>query len=345
MPRRAKPWFRASENTWYATHNGRQRSLGVAGINNEAAAWLAFAQLRAGTRPAELTTKPAAVKPGGTVTTSQLVKSFLDDAAGRVKPDTLEVYRLFLNNFAAKHGDTPAAELPPTTAEAYSRKPTWNDSTRAAFLAVLARAFRFAERARLIERSPLAGLQRPTIGSRAADVLVTAEQCAKLCEVSPPAFARFLRFLYLTGCRPGEAAQLAAADVDWSRSLATLRNHKTKRKGKRRVVYLVPDALALLKELAARHPTGPLLRNRIGNAWTRATLGAAMRTAREAAGLPSAILYGLRHSYITDALAAGVSDALVAALAGHSSTATIHRHYNHVGERVKVLCDAAKSVR
>jgi len=210
---------------------------------------------------------------------------------------------------------------------------------------VLVRAFRFAERARLIDRSPLRDVKRSAIGSRAADVLVTAEQHAKLCEVSPAPFAAFLRFLWLTGCRPGEAAQIAAADVDWTAGTAVVRSHKTRHKGKRRVIYLAPAAATMLRELAARHPTGVLLRNRIGKTWTRATLGMAMRKAREAVGLPSAILYGLRHSYITDAIAAGVSDALVAELAGHSSTSMIHRHYNHVGERVKVLTDAAKIVR
>jgi integrase len=349
MPRRPAPWYRSQLDSWYARDlNGRQVPLGVRGRDAEAAAWIAFARLRSGVPPVPAPPVPA---PWPAAATEQLVScggvlsAFLDDAAGRVKPDTLALYRLFLDPFAKQHGATAAAALTCPSVEAYSRRATWNASTRSAFLAVLVRAFRFAERARLLDRSPLRDLRRPAIGSRAADVVLTAEQHAKLCEVSPAPFAAFLRFVWLTGCRPGEAAQLAAADVDWTLGTAVIRQHKTRHKGKRRVLYLAPAAVTMLRGLADARPVGPLLRNRIGKPWTRATLGMAMRKARKAAGLPSAILYGLRHSYITDALAAGVSDALVAQLAGHSSTAMIHRHYNHVGERVKVLSDAAKVVR
>src|SRR5581483_5016909 len=108
-------------------------------------------------------------------------------------PDTHELYRLFLTPFGERYGSIPAATLTPPLCEAYARRPTWNDSTRSAFLAVLARAFRHAERARLIDRTPLVGLRRPPIASRAADVLISADDHARLLAASPAPFRLFLR--------------------------------------------------------------------------------------------------------------------------------------------------------
>jgi len=337
MARTARPWYRSSANAWYVTVNGRKVSLGIRGRENEAAAWVAWQRLTHTPPPPPVTPKPATQ-----VRVAGVVAAFLADAAGRVEADTLKLYRGLLLPFSERHGETAARDLAPTTAEAYSRQqPRWNDSTRSAFLAVLARAFRFAERARLIDRTPLVGLRKPPIASRAADVLVAAGDHEKLAAAAPAPLRRLLTFLHLTGCRPSEAAGLTAADVNWDAATAVIRRHKTVRKGKRRVLYLVPAAVELLRELAARHPAGPLFRNRIGRAWTRAAIGYGVRKARAAAGLPGKIAYGYRHGFATDALAAGVPDAHVAELLGHSSTAMLHRHYSHLATRVKVLTDAA----
>ena len=131
------------------------------------------------------------------------------------------------------------------------------------------------------------------------------------------------------GCRPGEAAKIEAPDIDWEVATALIRRHKTARHGKRRVLYLTPAIMELLRPLAARYPTGALLRNRIGKPWTKATIGMSIRKASRMAGVPRKIAYGYRHTYATDALADGIPDAVVAELLGHSSTAMLHKHYSH----------------
>ena len=352
MPRRAKPWYRSAEDCWYATVNGSQVSLGIRGRANEAAAWRAWELVRAGGSPG----RTGSAAQGGVgvgwgsvqprpITVTGVIRAFLKDAAGRVQPDTFKLYRLYLTGFTKLHGRLPVAGLTCPIAEGYSRRPTWAASTRAIFLATLARAFRFAERARLIDRTPLLGLQRPPVGSRAADVIISADEHAKLLAVAPPAFRDLLTILHATGCRPGEAAQIATVDVDWAAGTAIIRKHKTAARGKRRVLYLTAGVLELFRTLAVRYPTGPLLRNRIGKTWTRATVGMAMRKAARAAGVPGKVAYGYRHTYATDALAAGVPDAHVAELLGHASTAMLHRHYSHLATRTKVLADAARAVR
>ena len=48
-------------------------------------------------------------------------------------------------------------------------------------------------------------------------------------------------------------------------------------KGKKlsRVVYLSDEAMALVRELSARHPTGPIFRNTDGKPWTRYAINCA----------------------------------------------------------------------
>jgi integrase len=111
------------------------------------------------------------------------------------------------------------------------------------------------------------------------------------------------------------------------------------------VLYLIPAALELLRPLADRHPTGPPLRNRVGKPWSQSAVGMAMRKAAQKAGLPGKIAYGYRHTWATDALAAGVPDAVVAEMLVHSSTAMLHRHYSHLATRGKLLAEAARKVR
>jgi integrase len=357
-----KPWYRASKGAWYATVDGKKVSLGVKGEDNKAEALKAWHRLMAG--PGE---EPAAPQPDPTVaelvrqllalreaggkpktpepTVNEVVQAFLAGCEGRMKPNTLRVYRHFLTPFKTRHGQGPASDLTPTLAETYAREQDWSDSTRNAFLGTLATAFRWGVKARLIPHTPLAGLERPPKASRGAESLVTAEEHARLVEAATPAFATFLQVLYATGARPGEVAAISAENFDPALGVVRLKEHKTAHRGKSRTLHLTPEVTALLSELARLRPSGPLLRNTRGKAWTGKTLVKAMIATRERAGIGRAICYGYRHSFATDALAAGVPDAQVAELLGHSGTAMLHRHYAHLGAKAQALRGALNRVR
>jgi integrase len=282
-----------------------------------------------------------------------VVDDFLSYSAERVGKKVRVLYAQYLKNFAVKHGSLLCQQVTGPLVESYSRNPynptarkaKWAESTRSTFLAVVIRAFRHAERAGLIEKSPLLHLKRPAIPKRSADVLISEEEFRKLYEASTEQFRPIFRFIWLTGCRPGEAAQVTAGDVNWELGTVTVRQHKTLHQGDRRTLYLTPDALALLKGLAETRPTGYLFRNRYGNKWSTVTLDGAMRSSRERAGVGGKVLYGCRHSFLTDALAAGVPDAQVAELAGHKGTRTLHASYSHLKVKAQVLREAAKRVR
>jgi integrase len=210
----------------------------------------------------------------------------------------------------------------------------------------VATLFRWGVRSRLVPFDAVAGVRRPPKASRGAKAVLTAEQAGRLLAAASPAFRVLLRILWLTGARPGEVARLTAADVDVVNCVAVLAEHKTAEKtGRTRVIHLPAEAVSVLGRLAEAYPTGPLLRNSRGGAWTGWAVVKAMEAAREKAGLPDAIAYSMRHTLATDALVKGVPDAHVAELLGHAGTAMLHRHYAHLGAKARVLRQALGSVR
>jgi integrase len=291
---------------------------------------------------------PKAEPGAGGVTVAEVLTAFLADCEGRIGRKSLHDYRTFLTAFARTFGTVKASALTTAQAEAYARKPTWSASTQHDFLGILSAAFKWAERTRLIERTPLVGLRKPPKASRGMKAVVSAETVKHLLAYAElhgdTEFAALLRFLWLTGCRPSEAASLTADAVRWEQRCAVLEKHKTAHLGKVRVIYLSEEALAVLRQQQAEHPQGFLFRRPTGGKWTTHSItGKFARVCRKAGVKVTA--YFLRHTWATDALARGVPDAQVAELLGHSGTATLHRNYAHLGARAQALREALGRVR
>lgn len=338
MPRQSKPWFRASKGTWYVTLGGRKVSLGVSGRANKRAAVEAWHRLIAvGPAP-----KPEP-EPKAGATVQAVVDAFLADAKGRVRPVIMQFYERFCRFFAAENGALPADALTLTQVEAWARKPTWGSSTRHDALGILATAFRWAERAGMIGSNPLQGLRKPPKASRGAKAVISAEEHARLCAHADPPFRAFLQLLWLTGARPGEVAALRAEQVDHAQGVAVLSEHKTAHLGKSRVLFLSPEALAVIRGLGRAE--GLLFPGEAGQPMTAQAIGKRLRRLCVKAGVRNCTPYGYRHSFASDALAKGVPDAQVAALMGHASTAMLHRHYSHLTARAQALRTALASVR
>jgi integrase/recombinase XerC len=333
-----KPWYRASKGTWYATIGGKKVSLRVQGRKNRAEAIRVWHELLANGRPD--TTVPKADPIA-----AQVIGEFLADCEARLKPATVRGYRDFLTPFQRHCCNMPASAVTPEHAEAYSRKPTWSGSTRHDFLSILSIAFRWAERTGRVACNPLRHLRKPPMQSRGDKALITADEHAHLSEAAPRHFLPFLRLLHATGARPGEIASITADNFDAANAIIRLRDHKTARHGKRRVIFLPAEAVAILNEQKAKYGSGHLLRGRFGVPYTKNAVVHMFARLRKRTGIKNATAYGYRHSFATDALASGVPDAHVAELMGHSGTAMLHRHYGHLSSRAGVLRTALKIVR
>lgn len=338
MAKPSKPWFRESKQTWYCTLDGRKCSLGVKGRENEAEAVKSWHKVMSGLQEAKAKPKP---EPS----VAEVLTAFLADVEGRgVKPNTIRAYRYFLLPFSEKHGKVKASALTTTVAERYARKPEWSDTSRNDFLGAIATAFKWAERARVITTTPLAGLKRPPKQSRGAEAVIGPDDHERLLAAARKPFKPFLRLLHLTGARPGEVAAITAENFDADNAVVRLKEHKTAYKGKSRTIYLCAEAVALLLEQKSLYGSGVLLRNSLGKPWRGGSIVDAMAATRKRAGVKGTA-YGYRHAFATDALANGVPDAHVAELLGHSGTTMLHKHYSHLGAKADTMREAVGKVR
>ena len=110
-------------------------------------------------------------------------------------------------------------------------------------------------------------------------------------------------------------------------------------KGERepRVIYLVPEAKAILDKLAQDRGSGPLFRNSHGRPWTKDSIKCRLSRISEKVGF-RVIAYGARHSWATKALSEGGVDPIsVAHLMGHSDPTMVSRVYSHLSKNPQFL--------
>jgi len=150
MPRRSVGlWFRKEKNGWYVWQERKRVNLFVKGAGNEALAIKAWHRIMAGDNPVKpmatltpLAPQNAEEAVGEKPTLPALVKAFLTDAEGRVKPESYRGYAKFLNPFATAFKQTPTDRLTVTQVERWSKKPEWSQSYRCGFIGTMVSLFR-----------------------------------------------------------------------------------------------------------------------------------------------------------------------------------------------------------
>lgn len=152
--------------------------------------------------------------------------------------------------------------------------------------------------------------------------------------ISPGAVAA-LRLLSLTGTRRNEITRLTWDEVDLDR--ACLRKVDTKTGA--RVIPLPSPAVELLRELESRRQPGvPWVCANQAGTWLQ-NLTRTWRAVRRRAGLHGVRLHDLRHSFASDALAAGVPLAYVGAMLGHRRPDTTARYAHLAADDVKAALE------
>jgi integrase len=336
--RTPKPWYREGKQEWCVYLHGRLHRLG----KDKEKAFREFHRLMA-----EGSDRPPL--PEGSFTVLRLVEDYLADLGRRATGRTVYVARCYLKPLLARYGELPACRLRKHHVEEVVRgHREWNPTTENHVKSRVAAVFNWAVAQELIQSNPVAGIKKPKARSRGTQALLTPEEHARLMEAAPPYLRDVLLALHDTGARPGEVLTVTAAEFFPDPGVWILQKHKTAHQtAEARVIHLTPRIVALCKELATRHPDGPLFRRRSGRPFPPAYyLARLVRRLREKLGLRGTITpYGMRHTFATDALAAGVPDAQVAELLGHSGTAMLHKHYSHLTAKARVLRDALGRVR
>lgn len=346
-----KVWFRTSKNAWFATivEHGRQKQIRLLNApNTRDGKKLAEAQLVQELAARNIT--PEAAGPPDTpayLTVAHILRGFLRHSRQEHAPETADWYEDLLQGFITKFGTLRYTRIRRKHVRSWLAGRGYNPTSANKAVGALKRAFNWAVEEEHIPKSPVAHLRKPRPLTRDR-TLTAAERDLILTAIRGPAFRLFVSALTLTGCRPGEVARVTAADVDLDRGLWVLHKHKTAKKtGKPRLVPLGPEGLELTRRLVAEHPDGPLFLNSRKKPWTRNAVRIRFRNLRtKHPELKGVIAYTYRASFATDALEGGVPDATVAALLGHTNTATLHKHYARLAGRLDHLKDAAaKAVR
>lgn len=169
------------------------------------------------------------------------------------------------------------------------------------------------------------GLEWPVVRGtgRARGRALTREETRRLLEAFPDDLTRRLaRWLFLTGCRPGEALGMIWTDLD----AGVWRVRGTKTEGSRRSLPLEPAHLSTLLFDGCPHSRTVRVWPITEHAWR-----SAWREAVKASGLegPDMVPYVTRHTFATRALERGMTEDQVAAWLGHTSSATVRSTYRH----------------
>ena len=262
-------------------------------------------------------------------TLAGFVPIFIDDNAGRWKPNTIRSHRRDLLRHVV-----PVLGFKPVDVISRADVLAWQDSldvapgSRNRILAVLSGLMLHAESLgfRAEGSNPCAGLRRRQTGFKARylDDHDFARLAAALdqTESTRPVEVAAIRFLMLTGARQSEALALEWTMIHGSR--AALPDSKT---GPKTIWLCAPvrRLLAALAEISASPrvfamPHGQTIRSSLQRCW---------HEVRALAGLDGVRLHDLRHSYASVAVSTGEDLKTVAGLLGHAELETT-KGYAHL---------------
>jgi integrase len=215
------------------------------------------------------------------------------------KKANLERARLY-GLFAGALGDMSCSECRPHDLLAFinQRSLECSDWTKKRWNATLQRPFNFAVRLGLIARNPFKGVSFPE-GQNGRDW--TAGEYRALLQNAKPHLRRLIIFIRFSGCRPGEARNLAWRNVKIDSNAIILEEHKTVAKTRRpRRIPLNHVLVKLLLWVRRNIPTNAkrLFLNAFGKPWTMCALTHAIADIREKGGLSDEVrLHGGRHTF------------------------------------------------
>lgn len=286
---------------------------------------------------------------GDRMTCQEFLGLALENARVNLKPKAVQVRTHAYENFNAALGGVRVCDLKAHMVNAWFDKmsiprphPTkgtlsWGDSTKNIVCAALKAAFNWGRENELITSDPLKKVKKVAAKSRGAESFVNDESHAVMMKHANPEMGQLFTALYETGARPGEVFSVTAAD--YSKPTWTLKEHKTSRFRKQRVIFLNETMVSLTESLVKKNPRGPLFLNTLGRPWMLKSVDSQVAFMREKFGLGKFTCYGYRHAYARRFLLNGGSIAYLAELMGNT-VAVIEKHYGFIRENRSHLLKA-----
>lgn len=271
MPRRyPQPFWRDFTQCWYVQVGKKQIRLSP----DKDEAFRLYHEIM-GRGPGGIPSSPA-VSVAHSPLVVEVLDRFLDWCQRTNARRTYEFYRENIQRFASRIPATLAvSDLKPFhVTGAMADFPNWGNNTKHDFIGAVKRALNWAADEELIERNPLARMKKPAREAR--ELAVTPEEYARVLEtVEEPRFRDLIEMAWETGARVQELRQIEARFVDLASSRIVLPPSKAKGKKSHRVIYLTGRAGEIAARLVREWPSGALLRNSEGNAWTKDAINCA----------------------------------------------------------------------
>jgi integrase len=154
-------------------------------------------------------------------------------------------------------------------------------------------------------------------------------EATRLMNACEPEFRLLVQAALQTGCRYGELARLKVEDFKRDSGTLAIRISKT---SKSRHVVLTEEGIAFFSQITAgRAKSETMLRRSNGEPWTKSLQSLPMARACQCANIdPPISFHGLRHTYASLSVMAGVPLLVLAKNLGHRDSKMIEMHYGHL---------------
>jgi integrase len=173
---------------------------------------------------------------------------------------------------------------------------------------------------------------KPFAGVNAARIrYLTVAEAKRLVNAADPDFRQLVTAALQTGARYGELTRLKVADFDPDTGTVAVRVSKT---SKPRHVVLTDEGQAFFRQVCAgRAGAETMLTKANGGPWATAHQQRPMAMAVARAKIsPSISFHGLRHTWASLSVMAGMPLLIVAQNLGHRDTTMVERHYGHMSK-------------
>jgi integrase len=169
---------------------------------------------------------------------------------------------------------------------------------------------------------------------------LSVAEAKRLINGCDPDFRLLVQAALQTGCRLGELVALQVHDFNPDTGTLAIRQSKS---GKSRHVVLTEEGSAFFRQVCAGRPGSAIMLLRAdGQPWGRAQQSPLMAAACQRAKVAPAInFHGLRHSWASLAVMAGMPLMVVAKNLGHRDTRMVEMHYGHMAPNY--IADAVRA--
>jgi integrase len=262
-------------------------------------------------------------------------EAFILPALGKVEVEKLTVDQL--RKWHASVARTPARVRTPKGAEQRHRELGDDEetirqrkSTANRVLSILKAALNRAYEDERISSDAVWARVKPFEKAAAARTrYLEIAEATRLINACEPEFRLLVQAALQTGCRYGELTRLKVEDFKRDSSTLAIRITKT---GESRHVVLTEEGIAFFSQITAgRAKSEIMLRRANGEPWTKSLQSLPMARACERAKISPVIsFHGLRHTYSSLSVMAGVPVLVLAKNLGHVDSKMVEMHYGHL---------------